>query len=61
MGKVKVTQVRSALSRGAKQRGTIRALGLKRLGDSVVHEDRPEIRGMIKSVAHLVEVEEMKS
>ena len=61
MGKVKVTQVRSALSRGAKQRGTIRALGLKRLGHSVVHEDKPEIRGMIKTVAHLVEVEEMRS
>jgi large subunit ribosomal protein L30 len=56
--KLKVTQVRSALSRGAKQRGTIRALGLKRLGDSVVHEDKPEIRGMIRAVSHLVEVEE---
>jgi large subunit ribosomal protein L30 len=56
--KLKVTQVRSALSRGAKQRGTIRALGLKRLGHSVVHEDKPEIRGMIRAVSHLVEVEE---
>jgi large subunit ribosomal protein L30 len=56
--RLKVTQVRSALSRGAKQRGTIRALGLKRLGDSVVHEDKPEIRGMIRAVSHLVEVEE---
>jgi large subunit ribosomal protein L30 len=56
--KLKVTQVRSALSRGAKQRGTIRALGLKRLGDSVVHEDKPEIRGMIRAVSHLVDVEE---
>ena len=56
--KLKVTQVRSALSRGAKQRGTIRALGLKRLGHSVVHEDRPEIRGMIRAVSHLVDVEE---
>jgi large subunit ribosomal protein L30 len=60
MGKLKVTQVRSAGSRGAKQRGTIRALGLKRLGHSVVHEDRPEIRGMISAVSHLVDVEEMK-
>jgi large subunit ribosomal protein L30 len=56
--KLKVTQVRSALSRGAKQRGTIRALGLKRLGHTVVHEDKPEIRGMIRAVSHLVEVEE---
>jgi large subunit ribosomal protein L30 len=60
MSKLKVTQVRSALSRGSKQRGTIRALGLKRLGHSVVHEDRPEIRGMIRAVEHLVEVEEVK-
>ncbi|MFN2490671.1 MAG: 50S ribosomal protein L30 [Actinomycetota bacterium] len=59
MAKVKVTQVRSALDRGAKQRGTMRALGIKRLGQSVVHEDRPEIRGMIRAVRHLVDVEEM--
>jgi large subunit ribosomal protein L30 len=59
MAKLKVTQVRSALSRGAKQQGTIRALGLKGLGRSVVHEDKPEIRGMISSVEHLVVVEEI--
>jgi large subunit ribosomal protein L30 len=58
--KLKVTQVRSATSRGGKQSGTVRALGLKRPGDTVLHEDRPEIRGMIAAVAHLVEVEEMK-
>lgn len=56
---VKITQIRSAAKRGAKQVGTIRALGLKRLGHSVVHEDKPEIRGMIRAVGHLVEVEEM--
>jgi large subunit ribosomal protein L30 len=60
MAKLKVTQVRSATSRGAKQRGTIRALGLKRLGHTVEHEDKPEIRGMIRAVEHLVEVEEVK-
>jgi large subunit ribosomal protein L30 len=60
MAKVRVTQVRSALSRGEKQRGTVRALGLKRVGHSVVHEDRPEIMGMIRAVGHLVEVEEIK-
>jgi large subunit ribosomal protein L30 len=59
MAKLKVTQVRSASDRGARQRGTIRALGLKRLGQSVEHDDRPEIRGMIRAVAHLVEVEEI--
>ncbi len=56
--KLKITQVRSVLGRGAKQEGTIRALGFKRIGQSVVHEDRPEIRGMIRAVEHLVEVEE---
>lgn len=60
MAKLRVTQIRSATNRGAKQRGTIRALGLTRLGQSVVHEDRPEIRGMISAVGHLVEVEELK-
>jgi large subunit ribosomal protein L30 len=59
MGKVKVTQVKSASDRGAKQRGTIRALGLRRIGDSSIHEDKPEIRGMIRAVTHLVEVEEL--
>jgi large subunit ribosomal protein L30 len=61
MAKLKVTQVHSAHTRGAKQRGTIRALGLRHPGHSVVHDDRPEIRGMIRSVEHLVEVEEIRS
>jgi large subunit ribosomal protein L30 len=60
MGKVRVKQVRSAVGRGAKQQGTIRALGLRRLGDTATHEDRPEIRGMIRSVVHLLEVEEIE-
>jgi large subunit ribosomal protein L30 len=60
MGRVRVTQVRSVVDRGAKQQGTIRALGLKRVGASVVHEDRPEIRGMLRAVRHLVQVEEVK-
>jgi large subunit ribosomal protein L30 len=60
MAQLKVTQVRSATSRGSKQRGTIRALGLKRIGHTVTHEDKPEIRGMIRAVGHLVEVEEIK-
>jgi large subunit ribosomal protein L30 len=58
MAKLKITQVRSPQGRGAKQEGTIRALGLKRLGHSVVQEDRPEILGMIRAVEHLIEVEE---
>jgi large subunit ribosomal protein L30 len=60
MATLKITQVRSATSRGKKQIGTIRALGLKRLGHTVEHDDRPEIRGMINVVSHLVEVEESK-
>jgi large subunit ribosomal protein L30 len=60
MAQLKVTQVRSATSRGSKQRGTIRALGLKRIGHTVTHDDKPEIRGMIRAVGHLVEVEEIK-
>ena len=39
----------------------MRALGLRRIGQSVVHEDKPEIRGMIGAVQHLLEVEELKS
>jgi len=60
MAQLKVTQVRSATSRGSKQRGTIRALGLKRIGHTVTHEDKPEIRGMLRAVGHLVEIEEVK-
>ena len=60
MAQLKVTQVRSATSRGSKQRGTIRALGLKRIGHTVTHEDKPEIRGMLRAVGHLVEVEEVR-
>lgn len=60
MAQLKVTQVRSATSRGSKQRGTIRALGLKRIGHTVTHEDKPEIRGMVRAVGHLVEIEEIK-
>ena len=60
MIRLKVVQVRSALDRGARQRGTLRALGIRRIGHSVVHQDKPEIRGMIKAVEHLVTVEEIE-
>ncbi|MBW3595045.1 MAG: 50S ribosomal protein L30 [Actinobacteria bacterium] len=60
MAQLKVTQIRSATSRGSKQLGTIRALGLKRIGHTVTHDDKPEIRGMLRAVGHLVEVEEVK-
>ena len=57
---LRITQVRSAMDRGARQKGTMRALGLRGLGRSVTHEDKPEIRGMIEAVKHLVRVEEVK-
>ena len=60
MAKLKITQTRAATDKGKKQAGTARALGLKRIGHSVVHEDKPEIRGMVEAVKHLVTVEEIK-
>jgi large subunit ribosomal protein L30 len=59
MAQLKVRQVRSAIGRKQNQRDTLRSLGLKRLNDVVVKEDRPEIRGMIATVSHLVAVEEV--
>jgi len=60
MGTIKVTQVRSAIGRKQNQRETLRSLGLKRIGDTVVKEDRPEIRGMAEAIPHLVTVEEVE-
>ncbi len=59
MAKLKITQVKSLIGRRQKQRGTIRALGLKRINHSVEQADTPVIRGMINKVSHLVEVEEI--
>lgn len=59
MGEIKVTQTRSAIGSKPKQRGTLRALGLGRIGKSRVHKDTPELRGQIKKVPHLIEVEEL--
>ena len=59
MGRLKVTQKRSPIGGTQNQRDTLRSLGLKRLHDVVVKEDRPEIRGMVRTVAHLVAVEEV--
>jgi large subunit ribosomal protein L30 len=55
--KLKVTLVRSGTNRPQKQKDTIKGLGLTKLHRSVVLEDTPAIRGMIRSVAHLVEIE----
>ena len=57
--RLKVTQIRSAIGTKPNQRQTLRSLGLKRINHSVVQEDRPEIRGMVATVPHLVRVEEV--
>ena len=59
MARLKVTQTRSGIGAKRNQRETLRTLGLKRLHDVVVKEDRPEIRGMVNTVSHLVTVEEV--
>jgi large subunit ribosomal protein L30 len=59
MAQLKVTQIRSEIGGLRNQRETLRTLGLKRIGDVVVKEDRPEIRGMVRTVRHLVTVEEV--
>ena len=60
MAQLKVTQIRSEIGAKQNQRETLRSLGLKRLHHTVVKEDRPEIRGMIFAVNHLVTVEEVE-
>jgi large subunit ribosomal protein L30 len=57
MARLKVQQTKSGIGRKANQRDTLRSLGLKRIGDVVVKEDRPEIRGMVHTVRHLVTVQ----
>ncbi len=57
MAKVKVTQTRSTIDCNEPQKRTIKALGLGKIRRSVIHEDTPQIRGMIRAVIHLVKVE----
>jgi large subunit ribosomal protein L30 len=59
MGKIKVTQVKSIIDRPRRQKDTIKALGLRKISQSVEHEATPQIMGMVKKVAHLVNVEEV--
>jgi large subunit ribosomal protein L30 len=59
MARLRVTQVRSTIGRPRPQRETLRSLGLRRIRDVVVKDDRPEIRGMVRKVSHLVTVEEV--
>jgi large subunit ribosomal protein L30 len=60
MGKIKVTKVKSAINRPKRQKLTLEALGLKRIGQVVEHEATPNILGMVSKVEHLVSVEETK-
>jgi large subunit ribosomal protein L30 len=58
MAKLRITQVRSQIGQTARHRGTLRALGLGRIGRSVTREESPETAGMLRKVRHLVKVEE---
>ena len=58
--KLEITQVRSGIGRPTKHRRTLRALGIRRHQQSVVHDDSPQIRGMIEQVKHLVSVQEIE-
>lgn len=59
MAKVKITQRKSAIDRTKRQKDTLIALGLRKMNQSVVQEETPQIRGMINKVQHLVEVEQL--
>jgi large subunit ribosomal protein L30 len=58
VAKLKITLVRSLIGRPEGQRVTVRTLGLTKVNRSVIHEDTPQVRGMINKVAHLLKVEE---
>lgn len=60
MAQIRITQIKSAVSRVSDQGRTLKALGLHRIRDSVEHEDRPEILGMIRKVEHLVKTQIVK-
>jgi large subunit ribosomal protein L30 len=60
-GKLRVTWVKSSIGYSRRQKGTIRALGLRRLGHVVEHHDTPVVRGMLNKVSHLVLVEETEN
>jgi large subunit ribosomal protein L30 len=57
-GKVRITQVRSQIGQTEKHRGTLRALGLGRIGKTAEHQETPVLAGMLRKVRHLVKVEE---
>jgi large subunit ribosomal protein L30 len=57
MAKVRITQVRSQIGQTEKHRGTLRALGLGKIGKTVEHDDGPVLAGMLRKVRHLVKIE----
>ena len=57
MAKIKVTKVKSAINRTLSQKRTLEALGLKKIGQAVEHDDTPNILGMVNKVKHLVSME----
>ncbi len=59
MSKLKITQVKSIIKRPQRQKDTLKALGLRKINHSVVHESSPAIMGMIRKVDHLIKVEEV--
>ena len=60
MAELKITQKKSVIGGTRPQRETIKALGLRRIGQSVTREDTPSVRGMVQAVSHLVSVEEVE-
>ena len=60
MAKIRVTQIKSKIGRPEKQKKTLKALGLKKMNQTVDHKVTPQVLGMVKKVAHLLKVEEVK-
>ncbi|MBA2568617.1 MAG: 50S ribosomal protein L30 [Actinobacteria bacterium] len=58
MAKLKLRQVRSSIGQSARHRGTLRALGLGKIGRTAEHSEGPELAGMLRKVRHLVEIED---
>lgn len=57
--KLKITQIRSAIGRQQRQKLTLKALGIRRMNQTVIHKNSPQIQGMVKAIRHLVDVEEI--
>jgi large subunit ribosomal protein L30 len=57
VSKVRITQIRSAIGETQKHRGTLRALGLRKIGQTVEHDESPVVAGMLRKVRHLVRVD----